>query len=168
MKTFLSFILISFILCSSFVPHPIFISNTEIDYKSKDKKIEIAIKIFSDDLQEVLTKTNRSPIEIGTDREHADATQFIIEYLRQHFKIKINGKSTEFTYVNRKMIKKDFFAMWILLEVNKVNRLKSLEVTNEILISLHPTQQNIVTFRNGNSVYKKFTAYKEHSKLKLF
>ena len=119
-------------------------------------------------MQEALTLIKQSTIEIGTDREHKEATQFIIDYLREHFKLKVNGKYVDFTFVNRRLIKKDFFAMWVMLEINKVNKLKSLDLFNDILIPLHSSQQNIITFRNGNSTSRKFTTYKGYTDVKLY
>ena len=168
MKALLFILLSSFLLFSSSSFHPIYVSSTEVDYKAKDKKIEIAIKIFSDDLQEAITKEKQKHVEIGTDREHKDATQFIIDYLKTNFKFKVNGKMVDYNFVHRKLVKKDFFAMWIILEINKVKKVKSLELFNNILIPLHSTQQNIVTFRYNDSPFKKFTTYKGSENITLY
>ena len=74
----------------------------------------------------------------------------------------------DFNFVDRKLIKKDFFAMWIILEINKVHKVKSLELFNSILISLHSSQQNIVTFRYNDSSFLKFMTYKGNESLKLY
>lgn len=133
----------------SFLWHPIYISTAEIDYNKEDRSLEIAIKLFSDDLEEVLTDIEGIEIEIGTDREHDEATKYIDEYLKKHFKLEVNGREVEMNYINRKLVREDFFAMWVLFKVPKVNRIKTLNLSNNILIDLHESQQNYVKFRES-------------------
>ena len=165
-KHFLLFVfLIPFLI--SMTPHPIYVSTTEIDYKPTEKSIEIAIKIFSDDLEDVLSASNGINIEIGTDREHPKAKEYIMNYLRKHFQLEVNDKTIEYEYVAKRMIKKDFFAMWIFLKATKVRKAKSIKLTNNILIDFHPKQQNIISYRGSAGPYQKFTTYKGQTKIQL-
>jgi len=150
------FVLTIPVLMSFLIPHPIYISTTEIDYKADTKRLEIAVKIFSDDLGKVLSDYKNETVEIGTDREHAKATEYIVEYLQEHFVFELNGKAVPYNYVTRKLEKKDFYAMWILLEVPKVRKIKSLKLKNNLLIDFYPQQQNIINYREGRGSYKKY------------
>lgn len=147
--------------------HPIYISNTEINYKEDTKKIEIAIKIFSDDLQEAISKKHGTTIEIGTEREPENAEDLIMKYLQENFKIELNGANVPFEYVHRYLEKKDFFALWILVQVPKVRTIKSLKLYNNILIDTHSEQQNIINFREGLNAYKKFITYRGRTSVVL-
>lgn len=150
----ISFLIFIAVVLMSFLKHPIYVSTSEIDYNEKDKRLEIAIKIFSDDLEEVLSATKGEKVEIGTNREHPKATEYITEYLREHFKLEVNGKNANFEYVNRKLIKDEFFAMWVLIQVPKVNKLKSLVLENDILVDFNDGQQNHIKFRDsGEGTY---------------
>lgn len=144
----------------SFFPHPIYISTTEIDYNKESKSIEIAIKVFSDDMEKALTEIKGMKVEIGTDREHVNATEYIKEYIKKEFSLEVNGKQVELEYVNRKLIRDDFFAMWILFKTPKVHRLKSLKLRNNILCDLHNDQQNFIKFREnkGDRYVRKMTS----------
>ncbi|MFK7797099.1 MAG: DUF6702 family protein [Aureispira sp.] len=168
MKTvFIGFCLIA---CSllSFSAHPIYLSTTEIDYNKKTKTLEIAIKIFSDDLGEALSDEQGTTIEIGTDREHKEATTLITEYLRKHFVIELNGKPKDFQYLMRKNVREDFYATWILLEVPKVRYIKSLKLTNNILVDFNDGQQNHVKFREDKSQsYARSVALEGYEQLTL-
>lgn len=158
-KQFLLIIL--FPLLSTQSPHPIYISNTEIDFKPEKQTLEIAIKIFSDDLQEAISKKKQKTIEIGTEREDSNATSYIIEYLQENFKLEINGKNLPFEYVNRDVIKKDFYAMWVLVKVSKIKKIKTFKLYNNILIDEQDQQQNIINFREDvNGTYRKFLTHK--------
>jgi len=150
----ISFLIFIAIGLMSFMKHPIYVSTSEIDYNKEDKILEIAIKIFSDDLEEVLSATKGEAVEIGTNREHPKATEYITEYLQNHFKLEVNGKDVSFEYVNRKLIKDEFFAMWVLIQVPRINKLKSLVLKNDILLDFNNGQQNHIKFRDsGEGTY---------------
>lgn len=151
MKSFFAALCLVAFFLLSFSAHPIYLSTTEIDYNNKAKTLEIAIKIFSDDLGEALSEEQGSPVEIGTDREHQDATSLITEYLEEHFIVEVNGKKKPFRYVTRRNVREDFYAVWVLLEVPKVNNIKSLKLTNDILMGHNEGQQNHVKFREDKS-----------------
>jgi hypothetical protein len=152
----------------SFSAHPIYLSTTEIDYNKKAKTLEIAIKVFSDDLQEALTKEAGEPVEIATDREHKDATALIIDYLTDHFIVEINGKQKPFRYLTRRVVQDDFYATWILLEVPKVGNIKSFRLKNDILIEEKDGQQNHVKFRESKDLsYARSVAVEGKETLQL-
>lgn len=144
------------ILMSFFVPHPIYVTVTEIDYKKDNKRVEVAMKVFTDDLSKVLSESKGETIEIGTDREHEKATEYLLEYLREHFVFELNGKPAQYNYVTRKIEKSDFFAMWILLEIPKVRNLKSLKLRNDVLMDFYSEQQNLINFREVEGAYQKY------------
>lgn len=161
----ISFLILIAVILMSFMEHPIYVSTSEIDYNKEDRQLEIAIKIFSDDLEEVLSIEKGEKVEIGTDREHPQATAYIVEYLREHFKLEINGKEASFEYVNRKLIRDEFFSMWVLIQVPRINKLKSLVLENDILVDFNDGQQNHIKFRDSGegSYIRKVTtkSYKE-------
>lgn len=147
--------------------HSVYVSNTEIDYKADTKVLEISIKIFSDDLQKAISLERGMDVEIATEREHAQATEFIIAYLNKHFKMEVNGKATSFEYVNRVLDKKELFALLILVKVPKVKSLKSLKLFNDILIDTHSQQQNFINFRDAKGTYQKYITKKNSTTVVL-
>lgn len=167
MNKFLTLLVIVVPLLFAMQAHPVYVSNTEIDYKKKDKRLEIAVKIFSDDLEDAISEIKGTTVEIGTDREHEKATEYIIEYFQKHFELTINSKKVPFEYVTRKLVRKDFFATWVLLKVEKVKNLKSLKLRNNLLIDYHSEQQNIINYREDDGTYKKFATYKEFTEVDL-
>lgn len=163
-----SFLVFVTLVFMSFVKHPIYVSTSEIDYNKEDKTLEIAIKIFSDDLEKVLSATKGELVEIGTNREHPKATEYIVEYLRTHFQLKVNGGAADFEYVNRELVKDEFFAMWVLIQVPKINRLKSLVLVNDILVDFNNGQQNHVKFRDsGENTYARKVTSKGYEEVVL-
>jgi len=160
MRKYFFLVLVVFPMFFSADPHPIYVSTTQVEYNEKNKSLDIAIKIFSDDLESAISQSIGKSIEIGTEKEASNATELIIDYVKKNFSLEVNGKEVEYKFISRKLEKKDFFAMWILVQVNKVRKIKSLKVMNNILIDLHDEQQNIISFRDSDGSKKKFTTYK--------
>ena len=159
MKNLFLFIVFASTLFLSLAPHPVYVSNTEIDYKENEKKIEIAVRVFCEDLQTALSDMKGKSIEIGTEREHKNATKYIVEYFKKHLVFEINGKKREYTYVQREVVKEDFYSMWVLLKIEKLKRVKSIVLKNDLLIDLHATQQNIISFKRAGILSGKFTTH---------
>lgn len=152
---FIYLIIFNFLLSANLgwaYKHPVYVSVTEIHYKPEKQKIEIAMKIFGDDLAEVLGKIQKQTIEIGTEREHQQTTNWIQNYTRQHFSLRADNQILEYKYVGREMVRSDFFAMWVYWEITNVRDFKTLEVENTLLHDFFYGQNNVITYRIGNQV----------------
>jgi hypothetical protein len=166
MKQFLFLVLASLSFMSF---HPIYISMAEVEYKEKEKRIEIAVKIFSDDLQKVISRDEGEVVEIATKREHKDANKYIIKYLKKNFKLfTSNEKELEWEYVGRELDKNEAFALWVFMKVDKVKKLKGLKLYNNILIDFKDGQTNKISFRKDKGTYKKFDTYRDQQLIQLF
>jgi len=132
--------------------HPVYISLTELHYKPEKNTIEIALKTFSDDIAAALSIEQQRFIEIGTEREPADATSLLQNHIRQHLQIyTADGKALHYEYIGREVERQDFFALWTYWEIrNLPTDLHSLLVYNTLLQKYYPTQNNIVALRIGN------------------
>ena len=136
-----------FILFTFF--HPFYISVTEVKHNAKAKSLEISTKIFFDDLESDIEKENNITIDIirPANKEKIDA--LISSYLKKHLQIKANGKLLSLKYIGYQ-IQED--AAWCYLEVQNVNKISSLEITNNVLYNLHKEQINMLNITvNGNS-----------------
>lgn len=132
--------------------HAVYLSVSEIHYKPEKQSIEIAIKVFSDDFSEALSRKHKRDIEIGTDREPSDATKLIRDYVGEHFLLRADNKTLTYDYVGREVERVDFFAMWIYFEVRAVSPMEKLYIENSILFDYFPSQNNIITLRDGERV----------------
>jgi len=167
MKYWVTLLLVFSFVSISADEHPIYISMAEIDYKSKANRLEIAVRVYSDDLQKAISAKEGELIEIGTDREHPEAVAYIKEYLRTNFKLYNKGKPLEWEYVGRELKRQEFFAMWVYLKVDKLRKLKELKLYNNILIAYQERQENKISFRVDRGPYKKYNTYKGHQEVML-
>ncbi|MCP4439825.1 MAG: hypothetical protein GY810_12850 [Aureispira sp.] len=143
--------------------HPIYVSVAEIEYKPKTQSIEIALKVFADDLEHALAKTKGQEIEIATTKEHPKATDFIVEYIQKHFSLSIDSTPLEYKYIGRETDDKDIFALWLYLKVeNTPPSAETLTVRNDILISFFRTQNNIITYKQDKTI-RRYSLYKGHT-----
>ena len=151
------FCIVCFIYCCSFSAHPIYISSTMIDYKEKERRVEISIKLFNDDLERALSQRTSKDIEIDTDRETEGVDVLISSYVQDNFKLHINGKQVKLKVLGSEVLKDDdFYATYVYLEASKVRRPKKVKVENTLLFDVEDSQQNFMTFRVNKSNSKKF------------
>lgn len=137
--------------------HPVYLSKTEVDYDTKANRLEIALELFPDDLSEAISKREGKTIEIGTDREHEQATTYIQDYLEEHLQFTVNGRAKAFRYLGREIHKKQLTSLWVYLEVPNIPRLKRLVLRNSILVNYQEEQHNHVLFRE-----RKVGGYARH------
>jgi len=125
--------------------HPIYLSTTEVEYKEKMKSLEISVKIYADDLEQVFSAQKKEKIELGTDREHVKAKAYIMEYLQKHLRFLADEQRLNYTYIGHEAGgRSDMFAMYVYLEIKDVAMFKTLKVENSILVAEHANQLNFV------------------------
>lgn len=121
--------------------HPFYVSVTEINHNAKNKTLEISSKIFFDDLEHEIEDRDQVVIDIMHPKDKAKVNALIAEYVKQHLKIKVDGKLLQMNYLGYE-IQED--AAWCYLEVPKVNKVKHIEIENTILYELHKEQINMM------------------------
>lgn len=135
------------ILIVLFSAHEFHLSLTEIRHNSESKSIEISIKLFTDDLLVALEQAGAPKMELGTENEPPEANEYIESYLKRHFKLMVNGKPTEFTYLGKEA---ELDATWCFVEVKDVRKVQAIEVQNTLLLEAFDDQTNMVNLNiNG-------------------
>ena len=129
--------------------HPYHVSVTIIDYNESEKKMEIIIYTFPDDLELAVKKRFNKDIRIDTKE---NLSGMLIEaYLLENFSLKINDKKTEidfagYTFEGEKLL--------LLLESNSVEKPNKILVYNNLQNNVYGDQTNIV---HVNCCRKRFT-----------
>src|SRR3990170_4123314 len=79
--------------------HPIHVSVTEIEMDEKDKRLEIMMRVFIDDLELTLRQDLSKP-ELDLLNLSEDARdEMVSNYLKSHFKIRLDGKAQRTNYL---------------------------------------------------------------------
>ena len=157
-----SFLMVT--ICASYTSslHKYYISNTQIEYVKAEKSIQIISRVFIDDLEKVLTERYEKAITIN-DVSGNENDAYLKDYLNTKLQFKINNKERTLNFVGKE-ISGNLIKCY--LEINKVKHLKSIEVSNQILLDLFAEQQNI-TKLNINNTTKSYLLSKQNSKAKL-
>ncbi|TVP44504.1 MAG: hypothetical protein EA341_16540 [Mongoliibacter sp.] len=138
----LNYILILFLGWKVFF-HPFYISLTEIRYNQNQESIEIAQKIFWDDLEVALGDLYDTKVDFLNPSNKTALESMVKEYLKTHNEIIINGKKVEFEYLGYEIEEE---AAWFYLEAKNVTEPKKVEIRNEVLLAHFEGQQNIINF----------------------
>ena len=140
-------IFLGIVFLLSAAPHKYYISTCDIKQNSQEKTLQLTFKVFTHDLERSLEELHDSKLFLGTQKEPASTNSWIESYLNKHFQLKLNGKSTQLHWVGKEIEIHDSF---IYLEIRDVEEVKSIEVSNDILVETFPEQQNIVNMEIGD------------------
>jgi hypothetical protein len=121
--------------------HPFFISLTEVRYNAGSKKMELAQKIFWDDLEVALSKEAGVTVDFLKPKDKAKLESQVKAYLLKHTQVWVNGKLVPLTYMGYEV---EDDAAWFYLESTATNLPKTVEVQNTLLLRDFDGQQNIV------------------------
>lgn len=132
--------------------HKYYISVTQIDYFPNKQSVQITSRIFIDDLEKLLRERYDDTITLSSGVEESMADSYIEKYLLEKIKIKINGKEARMVFIGKEY---DVDMVKCYLEIEKVKKIESIEISNQVFFDLFDDQQNIVKT-------------KIHSKLKSF
>jgi RecG-like helicase len=78
---------------TAFSLHPYYMSVTEFEYKPAEKEVQVACKIFTDDLEEALKKEYKRKVDILNTSAKKENEQLLNRYLQQHLRLQLDGKT---------------------------------------------------------------------------
>ncbi|RYU97422.1 DUF6702 family protein [Emticicia agri] len=123
--------------------HAFHTSLTEIQYNPREKSLEITIRLFTDDLENALTKLNNGQkIMVGGKNDNSDA--LLSKYIQQHFAIINPQKQKKPINYLGKEIEGD--ATWVYVEIPDSQAVKDHVIYNDIMQELFDDQTNLVNF----------------------
>lgn len=123
--------------------HPFYISLTDMVYNETNQTIEIAQKIFWDDLEVALTSRSGEQINFLSPDQPDVLESQIEKYLLTHNTILIGGDTLTLSYLGHEI---EAEAAWFYMESEKISAPDQVTIFNNILIDDFPQQQNIVNF----------------------
>ncbi len=122
--------------------HPIHISVTEIEYNEKAKALQIITRIFMDDLESAVRNRIQQPeLDILHPPKGLTTEALLSDYLKDHFKIKLDGKDQKMYFLG---YEEEDFAFVCYIEIENVKDFKVAEVTNTVITDLYDDQSNLV------------------------
>ncbi|MDX1941072.1 MAG: DUF6702 family protein [Saprospiraceae bacterium] len=131
--------------------HPIHIAISEIHYSKENKSLQVMHKIFMDDLEDHIKKIESArgktiALHLGSEKESSEADAYIETYIKEHFNIKVDGKTLIGKYLGKEY---ETDAVWMYVEIENVVQPKQIEVMDAFLMDFHSDQSNFVHFNIG-------------------
>lgn len=122
--------------------HPIFVSVTEIEHNANDKTLEISCKIFTDDFEDVLRKKNPAKkVDLLDIKYKSSMSPLVNDYIQKHLSIFTDGKQVRLQFLG---FEQDEEAIVSYFEVKNIEKVKKIEVVNDILYEEKPQQMEII------------------------
>jgi hypothetical protein len=121
--------------------HPLYVSVTEINHNAAEKSLEISIKVFPDDLEQILEKNNKAQLDILAEKDKSRFDQYIPSYFDKNLMLTVDGKQVRLSYVGFEVEKESAYCYF---EVKNVASVKKIDVTNSILYDFNDTEMNIM------------------------
>ncbi|HEY1056954.1 MAG TPA: DUF6702 family protein [Emticicia sp.] len=123
--------------------HAFHTSLTEIQYNAREKSLEITIRLFTDDLENALTKINNGKkVMIGGKNDNSDA--LLNKYIQQHFAIITPQKQKKAINYLGKELEGD--ATWVYVEIPESQVMKDHTLYNDLMQEMFDDQTNLVNF----------------------
>lgn len=126
----------------SFSYHEFFVTVTEGEYKETENTFQFTIKFIGHDLEKVLEMSGTPELNLGTKQELADAHEYILKYINNHFSINCNDKNLTLKMIGKEVGNDDFISCY--LESEKVENIQNIEIKNTLLTEIFSAQENIL------------------------
>jgi hypothetical protein len=137
----IKFIILSLVFLFGTKSHPYYLSVTNIKYNDKNKSLEVAIKMFTSDLENALKRTTKKSIDIINPKDKKEVEKILIDYVNKRLHIKLNGKDQTLKLIG---YEKEDDSVWTYLEIEKCEKPKTFVITNSLLYDFLKEQINIV------------------------
>lgn len=147
----------------SFSAHKYYLSLTQITYNSEKKSVQIITNIFIDDIETALNKDYTIDLQLTTNNELKDNDIYFEKYLKEKLRFKINNFAKKFNYLGKEY---EGDLVYFYLEIENIEALYTIEITNKILTNHFPEQQNLTKTKVGKK-HKSFLLTKENDKALL-
>ena len=84
-----TFLIINFSLLISSL-HPLYLSVTELKYNQQSKKMEVSVKLFTDDFEKTLHNIHNIPIDLLHPKDTIATEKHVEDYISNQHKLYIN------------------------------------------------------------------------------
>ncbi len=158
LKTYLFLLLI--IPLFSFSSHKYYLSLTQINFNKETKAVQVIINVFMDDIELALNKDFGIDLQLTTKKELKNNGIYFKKYLHKKLEFTINNKIQNFNYIGKEY---DGDLVFFYLEIENVENIKTLSVSNKVLTNHFPKQQNLIKVKvskKNKSVLLTKEAYK--------
>ena len=141
-KLFIAFLLVLSLEIAAPI-HGFHVSFCTVEFDEKNQILAFSLNLVLDDIEQKLEKEGTPKLNLCTENEHEKGEYYLMVYLREHFKIEINGVQKDWEWVGKE-ITEELDGVWCYFQVSDLAQLNSMKLKNDILINELEDQKNIV------------------------
>lgn len=128
--------------------HPLHIATVEIEHNAAEKTLEITCKTFWDDFESILSKINKTKVDLTSEKTIEENNKKIFEYIKSHLQITIDGKTIPLSFVG---YEKEDVVVYSYLQADNISSIKNVAIVNTIMHDMFDDQVEIIhMIVNGN------------------
>lgn len=124
--------------------HESHVAIAEIQWNEESGKLEVALRVRPEDLEEALTRMLRAEPRVNLDT-YEDVDRHIADYLRPRFTLSLAGKRQKLHWVGKEV---DLRHAWLYFELD-AERFEQATLGCTVLMDILPDQLNTVLLRQG-------------------
>ena len=140
-------ILVRWLTLAAVSLHPFFVSVIEIEQNTKDKLLEVSVRIFIEDFEATLRKYANAKLDLLHPNDKAATDKLVNSYLQNKLQLKVDGKPVTMHYIG---YEQRLESIWVYLEVENITALKKLDVNCNLLYEFEQKQTNIIHVKANN------------------
>ena len=154
MIRFLAIAFVAFTLSGSML-HEYYVSVARARYNAESKRLEVGLKVFTDDLERTLGQLTGEPVKLSNPKESNAAEEPLATYLEQRFLVMQGGKLMEQFFVGMEPGPDE---TWLYFEI-AMPASGTFSIKNTVLFDVFPAQVNILHLDvNGHQQSQYFNA----------
>ena len=123
--------------------HVFYVSIVRVKWDVEEKRLDLSVRIFTDDLEEAIVAGGGPRLRLWTDQARADRDRHVEHYLLSRLAFRVNGQDRELAYTG---MEDALDATACLMQITNVDRVETIEVDNRILIEMFDSQANVMRF----------------------
>ncbi len=155
-----------FFLISLFNLHAFHLSNTEINYNEDSNSLQIASKVFIDDLEDELKLHGHTKLHIATPREAENVDSILFEYFFENLQFRTDVEHKEMEFIGKET-SEDLIAIWVYIEIFLADQPSQLQIKNTILTDLYDDQKNMIILKKNNKMIEHETLDYKNTELNI-
>ena len=138
--------------------HPLRLSVTMMDIDPETGEVELSIKLFSDDFEDLIFKKYGVQLYITSLSDPGDKIEVVNRYIAEALHCSINGDApASLEFIESRL---NTEAIWLTYSYKHQGRIQKMKVINTLMLELFKNQSNILTVSYNDRKYNYRLNYK--------
>jgi hypothetical protein len=134
--------------------HPVHVSVTNLDLDPVRGKVELSVKIFADDFQDLILQKYGVQLNIVEQEDPGDRIMTVNAYIQEALQLVFNGKeAADLQFVESKLNEE---AIWLFYRYEHPGNIRRVDILNRVMLEKFNDQTNlmIVSYDDKQNGYR--------------